>query len=521
MKKIYLFIVASLLMMASACTDDLDQQPHVGASSGTVYSSIEGYQAVLAKIYGSYSLVGQGRAGDLDIGGNKDYDLMRKLFNLQEAGTEETAMTWLSGSNMYGIVYITFDATDPWVSDTYYRLYYSVALCNEFLRYCDEGTIGGFPQDQQAEIRSYAAEARFIRALDYFYVLDLFGQGPYVDENTPTSGVIPEAYTNKQLFAFINSEIAEISELLPETNSYARACKAAAWALGARLNLNGEVYTGESHATECIDYCKKIISSGRYSLEPEYAKLFNADNHLRTNEIIFAFACDADKATTWGSGTYFVAGECGSDSSQNPADYGLEAGWGNFRVRGELPALFENGDSRYMFWSDGQTQYFTNAIDTHTEGYYSEKWSNLTDDGVAASKSAAYGCNTDVPMFRLADVYLMAAEAVLRGGNGYSRADALGFVNLVRERAYGSTAGDISDAQLTLNFMLDERGREMYLEWCRRSDLVRFDCFTTDKRLWQWKGGVLDGTAVNSRYNVYPIPATELSANPNLKNANY
>lgn len=102
-----------------------------------------------------------------------------------------------------------------------------------------------------------------------------------------------------------------------------------------------------------------------------------------------------------------------------------------------------------------------------------------------------------------------------------SRAEALELVNAVRTRAFGDTSGNITDAQLNLAFILDERGREFYHELHRRTDLVRFDSFAGSNYNWQWKGGVLDGRGVDRRYNVYPIPAAELSANPNLKNELY
>lgn len=89
-------------------------------------------------------------------------------------------------------------------------------------------------------------------------------------------------------------------------------------------------------------------------------------------------------------------------------------------------------------------------------------------------------------------------------------------------RAYhNDESGKISDSDFSLDFILDERGRELYLESIRRTDLVRFDKFTTDSYIWQWKGGVLDGRAVNARYDIYPIPDTDLTANPNLKNPLY
>ncbi len=513
--------MALLALAAVSCTDDLDQTPVIGTDSNRVYATVEGYKSVLAKIYGSYSLVGQERAGNVDLSSNKGQDLLRNLFNMQEAATDEVANTWLSGENLAPLTYMTWDASDVWVADTYYRLYYSIALCNEFLRYCGEGSISKFSADEQALLRQYAAEARFIRALDYYFVLDLFRKGPFVTSESPTTAFIPEAYDGRQLYEFITSELDELDALLPETNHYGQADKNSARALGVRLALNGKVYTGDDHYTDCIAYASKIIGSGRYTLEADYTRLFNADNHKRTNEIIFAFAADADQATTWGSATNIICSSCGNNSTQDPAKYGIANGWGNWRVRGELPAKFAPADKRNLFWSDGQEQYFTDGITTDSQGYFSEKWTNLTDAGEAASNSAERGCSTDYPMFRLSEIYLSAAEAVLRGGTGMTRTEALELVNKVRERAFGNDWENISDDEFTLDFLLDERARELYHEMLRRTDLVRYDRFTTDTYLWQWKGGVLNGSAVDARYNIYPIPLSELSANPNLKNELY
>lgn len=373
-----------------------------------------------------------------------------------------------------------------------------------------------------------------MRAFSYWMVLDLYRKGPKVDENTPVTGFIPEAYDGISLFDFIESELKELvaeesSAALPDTNEYGRASKPTAWALLARLYLNSAVYRGTvdtKYYTECITACHKVISNPAFYLEPDYAKLFNADNHKRTHEILFAMVCDATTSVTWGGGTYLVCGSCGNSSSQDPAKYGLTNGWGMFRARGEITSKFgdvnNTNDSRAMFYTDGQEQFFTGPIDNQSEGYFFEKFTNLTDDGEPASNSAATGCSTDYPMLRLADVYLMAAEAFLRGGAGISRAEALDLVNAVRLRAYkNDESGKISDADFTLDFMLDERGRELYLESVRRTDLVRFGKFTSDAYIWQWKGGVLDGRAVNDKYNIYPIPDTDLTANPNLSNPQY
>lgn len=524
MKKILSAVAVALTLSAgfASCTDDLDQKPQIGVTSGTVYSTVEGYESVLAKIYASYSLIGQEKADNDDLSSFSGHDLLRNYFNLQECTTDEAALRWLSGDNLWSLPFMNWDSNCPSVSDVYYRLYYSIALCNEFLRYCGDGAIGGFDQAGQDKIRIYAAEARFMRALDYYLVLDLFRHGPFVDENTPTSGVMPENIDADALVEFIESEISAIESTLLDKAPYGRAGKGAAYALLARMYLNADVYTGTPRYTDCISACKKVMALG-YSLEPDYLKLFNADNNLRENEIILAFADDAENATSWGAGTYLVCGSVGSDNAQNAADYGLASGWGNFRAHGQFYDLFAgaDGDKRNTFFTDGQAQYIDNTLEDGTQGYHPCKFTNLTDAGEAASNSAADGCDTDFPFFRLGEIYLTAAEAVIRGGQGMSRAEALDLVNQIRERAYGDNSGNITDAQLNLNFFIDERGRELYLECVRRTDLVRFGLFTSARYLWNWKGGVADGRAVDDRYNIFPIPASEISANSNLSNPLY
>jgi hypothetical protein len=531
MKKKNIFL---LLMMAGmaivGCTDDLDQKPMTDSdtTADEVFSTPEGYKSALAKLYASYVIAGQEQGGgNADLTSNNGYDFLRGYFNLQEDATEEVASTWLSGDKVTDLTYMSWDANDPWVADTYYRLYYTIALCNEFLGHATEGAVSG-----QKDLTAYRAEARFLRALAYEYVLDLFGQGPYVDETMGVGAYTPECYSNVQLFNYIESELKAISEegLLDKEDSqfeYGRASKQAAWALLTRLYLNAEVYGAGNHYSDCLTYCHKILQAG-FSLEPEYAKLFNASNNLRTNEIIFPFVVDGVNTVSWGATTFIVCGQCGNSSTQDPAKYGLTSGWGMFRVRGELPALFEGeADSRYMFYTDEQTQWFTKAIDDQSQGYFGEKFSNLDDSGVAASNTGAVGASIDYPVVRLAEIYLTAAEAILRGGSltadgvTYDTQKALELVNAVRSRAYGDSDHGINSAQLNLQYILNERGRELYWEAVRRTDLIRYGQFTGGSYIWQWKGGVLDGRATDSKYNVYPIPTAELSANPNLSNANY
>ena len=176
-------------------------------------------------------------------------------------------------------------------------------------------------------------------------------------------------------------------------------------------------------------------------------------------------------------------------------------------------------DSRSLFFTDGQELEIAD-ISQFTDGYAVTKFTNLTSTG--GNPSDLTFIDTDFPLFRLADIYLTAAEAIVRGGTGGSAADALNYVNIVRRRAYAGPGGDITSAQLTLDFLLDERGRELYWEAQRRTDLVRFGKFSATDYRWPWKGGVKDGRSVNKTFDVFPIPASDIGANPKLKqNAGY
>lgn len=174
-------------------------------------------------------------------------------------------------------------------------------------------------------------------------------------------------------------------------------------------------------------------------------------------------------------------------------------------------------DRRGIFNSEGQTLDIDD-LSLFNNGYAVTKFKNITSDGALGSDTEFP--DTDFPMFRLADVYLMAAEATLRSSG--DRNAATNFVNALRERAYKGTGGNVSSSDMDLNYIIDERARELYWEGHRRTDLVRFDLLTTSDYLWDWKGGIQDGQAVEDFRNVYPIPAADINANPNLgQNSGY
>ena len=129
------------------------------------------------------------------------------------------------------------------------------------------------------------------------------------------------------------------------------------------------------------------------------------------------------------------------------------------------------------------------------------------------SDKAGNFSDSDFPIFRLADAYLMYAECFVRGAGG-NGATALGYVNAVRTRANGAT---INAGGLTMDFILDERARELHWEGHRRTDLVRFGKFTGGSYLWPWKGGVAGGSPTQSFRDIFPIPAVALSSNSKLQ----
>jgi hypothetical protein len=283
----------------------------------------------------------------------------------------------------------------------------------------------------------------------------------------------------------------------------------------AKLYLNAEVYTGTARWTEARVAAEAVIAQAAHQLDGVYLDIFKADNHT-SPEIVFSVPFDGNFTRTWGGMTYLVHAAVGGDNMV-AADYGINGGWWGLRIRPEAVDRYEGGANG----PDGRTSYF--FTEAHTKeigsigdfyhGYAAPKYSNVSSTGVPGKHEDFP--DTDFPMFRLADAYLIYAEAVVRGGGG-SRATALNYINLLRERAYGDASGNITDAELTLQFILDERSRELLWEGHRRQDLIRFGLFS-DAGVWSWKGNVPAGTTTEAFRDLYPIPANELGANPNLQ----
>jgi hypothetical protein len=529
-------IIASSLI---SCKKNTILTPNYEVTSEQVYSTPLGYKQALAKVYAAFSLTGnEGPSGQPDISINGlaegTTDFFQELWYLQELPTDEAVIAW-GDVGVPDLHQLSWTSSNPILEGMYYRSLYQITLANDFIRQSSDDMIKSHgitnPTDV-ANIHYYAAEARFLRAYQYWVLMDLFGSPPFVTETT-TIGSIPPQTTRPALFNYVTSELKAIAPLMvaPLKNEYGRADAGAAYALLARVYLNAQVYTGTADWNNAVTYSQKVISSG-YSLIGNYDNLFLADNNLNTSENIFSIEYDGTNTETYGGTTFVI--NASSGGSVPAAKLGTSQAWAGTRVTSNLINLFPtppttdgsvfpnngNPDTRAEFWYPGQSLSI-NSISTFTQGIAAVKFRNVTSSGAAGSNLTFM--DVDVPIFRLAEQYLIYAEAVLRGGvsaDGTSNAaTALSDINLLRSRAYAGSnvSGIITSSQLTLPFILDERARELYWEGFRRTDLIRYGEFTSSSYLWPYKGGVSAGIGVSDFRQLYPLPDADRSVNPNLK----
>ena len=521
-----------LALSLSACMKDLDQEP-IDPDSFTekdVFKNATEAKGALAKIYASLSLTGQkGPSGDGDIAGADEGSTgyTRMQFYLQVASTDEAIIRW-SDAGVPDFHNMSWTPANTFNNAYYNRLGQQIAFANSFID--NAQALASDP-----EVGYYIAEARFIRAYAYYNVIDAFGKAPLVTSSK--ADLKPAQNTRAELFNFVESELKDLEGKLKaaRANEYGRVDVVAAQALLARLYLNAKVYIGQDKYTDCITYAKKVIASS-YSLNTTdannngtaYDELFLADNNSNgaQNEFIFLASFDGLNTKTYGGTAFIIHGATGGN--MNASSLGINDGWSGLTAPKEFVNKFEvsarNGnneptawkDKRAMFYTDGQTYENTDLKDFTKSGYAITKFKNITSTGAAGKDPEKKFPDTDLPLIRLAEVYLTYAEAVLRGGTGGDRATALGYINQLRSRAYGNASGNIADSNLTLDFILDERARELYWEGLRRTDLIRYGKFTGGAYLWSFKGGTASGVAVPDYRNLYPIPQDARTANDNL-----
>ena len=464
-------------------------------------------EEALLSLYDIFSLSGPNGEGSshIPVDNHSSGSFIRNLTNLQDVSSDVAKFRY----NEDGITQIAttsgWNANNLSFTSFYLRMYYAVQNCNSFLKLLNSSNA-----PNKILLQS---ETRFIRALAYYYIIDGFGKGPLITELSPENTATIQESSRIELFNFVESELLSIQNNLPYPyhNEYGRANRNALRILLAKLYLNAEVYTGTAKYSEALTFIIQILNNGA-GLVDNYLKNFSGDNHT-SNEIILPLIADAVTRKSYGNTTSIIA-----FSTYGNSQLGIQGGWGGTRATKAWYGLFGNSATALAASPDVRAQLFTTAghnyemtdFNNWYDGFPSIKFRNTNFSGTTTTTLFA---NTDFPLFRYADVYLMYAECVLRGASGGNMTDALSYVNQVRNR---SNATSITGTALTLSFILDERARELNFEGHRRTDLIRFGKYTGNSYLWPWKGGVLNGTSIPDTYKLFPIPLTALQANPNL-----
>lgn len=414
----------------------------------------------------------------------------------------------------------TWDPTHAYILRSWNNLNAAVFICNQVL--------GASPSAQQT------AEAKFLRAFNMFYILDLFGVVPFreVDEGVEVN---PRVLNSTEAFDFIIKDLTEALPNLveggPLTNP-AVANKAAANTLLAKMYLNKAVFLSANRTepfnftaedmNKVIAYCDAVTEAG-YELEDDYFESFIEDPRVTEQKTERIFITDK-KITTQPNHYYFM----GTHYNQPPAGQS-SGGWNGFTTLSDFYQLYDEGDERlgsnpahgFGFNVGPQTDAAGNPVmnrrgsqlnytpDVQIAGnddeagirvikYYPEVINNGTPDDTSDDIETI----GSLVLFRYADVYLMKIEALLRGGDPTMGQTAQGMLDNLR------TLRGADPVSATIDVILDERGRELYYERVRRTDQIRFGTYTST---WQEKS-ITDPNRI-----LFPIPQQALDSNPNLE----
>lgn len=537
------FVLASMFATTS-CVGDLDVTPK---DPNLVTRDSITPENLFNKCYAFMAMAGN-KDGDDDVdvanldGGTQGF--VRQLWNANELTTDEAYCGW-TDPGVPDYAENNCGSTHPMLKGFYYRLYFGVTVCNQYLK-----EFGEYNEQMSAEIR-------FVRALSYYYLLDNFGNVPFTLE---VSAKKPEQYSRAQLYEWLETEIKDIEPKLAEpsvktsaSKEYGRVDKTAAWLLLARLYVNANVYTGTAQWEKAAEFAKKVIDSPHKLWNGEtkrgftaYQQLFMGDNGENGASVeailpILAgtssqYATIDGKATntwSWGSSLFLMASTFDKDMHADPNDpasnNGTDQGWGGNKARPDLVAKwFPAGnapaglkqydmakkakDDRCLLYSDGHHLNIEEGKTTDFKyGFAVAKFTNFRTDGKNASHQSY--ADTDFFLMRAAEAYLIYAEATARTNSGKATAEGINYLNMLRTRAHAGT-----EAGYSLNDILDEWSREFYFEGLRRTTLIRFDKFGGDNGYnWQWKGGAYNGRNFPAWRNVFAIPNTDIVQNGNLK----
>jgi len=577
MKNIYRILMAALVALwSTSCLGDLDTLPlnETDTTSETAYDSEESYLMGLAYINAGWCFVSQTDPGNADISVDDagQSELLRQFLNLQEMTADTFKCTWGGDPYVSDLGKNTWTTSNLGVNVVYTRCLKTIALANEFLLQTTDSKLDARGHGSMKEtVHGYRAEARFHRAMYFWALMDLFGNPPFpTPENI--GGDMPEQIKRADLFKWIEEECLDLlsdDSDMPKKGevAYPRPTQGSVAALLARMYLNAEVYTGTARWEDAKTYAEKVIGMG-YEIVDNYQDLFMQDNTetgAAAKEFIFGIEYDRDHSQSWGGTTTYVnafwdqsrgvvayllgypyGGNISPDKWNGyhvPDEYveyfhlkGVtwndpEAGytyidpdndelWSDFKdvakakakQVADLPGYTfgynrETSDKRAFFFNQGVQQFDFAKTET---GWRCWKFSGLSSDGTLSDQALS---SMDFPLMRLPEMYLIYAEAEARLGDGtVTSSQAKGYLKKLTDRA-----GIELPSSITLDWLLEERARELMLEGHRRTDLIRYGYYTSASFPWPYKNGVQDGRVSIPEYRtIFPIIESDLNANSKL-----
>ncbi|MBQ7898588.1 MAG: RagB/SusD family nutrient uptake outer membrane protein [Bacteroidales bacterium] len=535
MKKI-IYILTALAL--TACVKDLDTLPLNKTEPVVEYvygTSDEAYLAGLTKLYFQFASNDLTDLQPMDGGAS---ELIRAFWSVQETTTDEAKCSWENDAWVRALNTNTWtDVQNDAVYAVYVRTLQGIAFVNEYLRQTTPERLRdrGVSAELAAKIDVYRAEARFIRAYLYWMALDCFGNVPFTTENSPFGGTyFPQQADRVKVYEFCVSELQDLispaSVLMPPRALYPRADKGSAAGLLARLYINSEVYTGTSRWSEAKALCEDIFTMG-YALCPSYADLFRGDNGSNPEalgEFLWVIDYDAGNTESYGGTSYILSASLAStDITDESRPNGQRNGWAGLRVPYEFVSQYygvsgqnyetgeyESADRRgEVFYIKGRNESMDGALYDFMSGWSCLKFNNIPHDQtnqsylpVSILKSFS---DVDFPMIRLAEIYLIYAEACMNLGQP---GQALPYLQQLSVRA-----GVSAPTEITADFLAAERARELLWEAHRRTDLIRYGLYDTSAYLWPYKGGdTFAGQPFPAYKRLFPIPPTELATNRQL-----
>jgi hypothetical protein len=529
--RIFFVGLAAVSFGLTSCTGDLDVTPHNPNMSTEVTP-----EGLFNKCYGTLAMAGNGTGDDpCDIdgidGGTSGF--IRQVWNSNELTTDEALCHW-SDNGIQQFCYNTYDASHPMLNGLFSRLSTAITYCNDYLNQFS---------DHDATM---TAEVRYLRAMEYFFLMDAFGNIPF---STNLSDA-PVQLTRKEAYDWIEKELLDIEPALsdpsPKTtsnlNAYCRVDRAADWILLARLYMNAEVYTGTAQWQKAADYAEKVIKQSGYKLNTTgvgkwsaYQMLFMGDNGETSaaQEGIVRLYQDGVTTTSWAGAEFLIASTFDADMhadvsgsyAANTTNGLSSQNWAGNRCRKDLiEKFFPNDDApnvsctempaaanddRAIFDGNGRTldngDGYTGKF---TDGFASAKWINLKTDGSVGHDSKFP--DTDVFLFRVAEAYLDYAEATARLSGGRTTDQGTQYINDLHARAHATQE---NKASYNLSDLCDEWSREFYFEGLRRPTLIRFGRFGGNNNYnWSYKGGVKNGRNFDATRNIFAIPSDKLSS---------